>query len=84
MSLRHEQAARFIRDLQRFYIQPITQDVVFAALRHRRQFGISYWDSLILAAAYMCGCDAVFSEDLSAQQEYDGLRVITPFTEQQS
>ena len=25
------------------------------------------------------GCDAVYSEDLSSEQDYDGLRVINPF-----
>ena len=28
------------------------------------------------------GCDAVYSEDLSAQQDYDGLQVINPFLEE--
>ena len=27
------------------------------------------------------GCDAVYSEDLSSEQDYDGLRVINPFPE---
>lgn len=82
-SLRHEQAARFIRDLQRFYIQPVTQEMVSTALIYCQRFSLSYWDSLILAAARTCGCDAVYSEDLSAQQEYDGLRVINPFATHQ-
>ena len=38
------------------------------------------WDSAILAAARMCGCDAVYSEDPSDEQDYDGLRVVNPFT----
>ena len=42
-------------------------------------FGLSYWDGAILAAARSLGCDAVYSEDLSAEQDYDGLRVINPF-----
>lgn len=33
----------------------------------------------ILAAARACGCDAVYSEDMSCEQDYDGLRVINPF-----
>ena len=55
-ALRHEQAVRFIRDLQRFYIQPVTQDVVSSALLYCQRVTLSYWDSLILAAARMCGC----------------------------
>lgn len=33
----------------------------------------------ILAAARLLGCDAVYSEDMSSTQDYDGLRVINPF-----
>ena len=46
-----------------------------------RRFLLSYWDGAILAAAAAAGCDAVYSEDLSAEQDYDGLRVINPFAE---
>lgn len=80
-ALSHEQAARFIRDLQRFYIQPITEETVSSALHYCHRYTLSYWDSLILAAARLCGCDAVYSEDLSSQQDYDGLLVINPIAE---
>ena len=43
------------------------------------RFQLSYWDSAILAAALVIGCDTVLSEDLSSEQEYDGLRVTNPF-----
>ena len=45
----------------------------------RARYGISYWDAAILAAAKMLGCDAVYSEDLSREQDYDGVWVINPF-----
>ena len=35
----------------------------------------------ILAAARVAGCDAVYSEDMSAAQDYDGPRVLNPFAE---
>ena len=47
-----------------------------------RSYGLAYWDGAILAAARSLGCDAVYSEDLSAGQDYGGLRVINPFQEQ--
>ena len=43
--------------------------------------GLSYWDAAILAAAKMLGCEAVYSEDMSHEEDYDGLRVINPFSE---
>jgi predicted nucleic acid-binding protein len=47
-------------------------------LHRRRQ--ISYWDAAILAAAKQMGCTVVYSEDLNAGQNYDGVTVVIPFT----
>ena len=55
-----------------------------AAFTIRERFGLSYWGSAILAAARECGCDAVYSEDLSDEQDYNGLRVINPFVDSPS
>lgn len=60
-------------------IYEITLDVLHAAFAIRERFGLSYWDSAILAAARACGCNLVYSEDLSHIQDYDGLRVVNPF-----
>ena len=54
----------------------VTIEVFRAAVSISRRFGLSYWDGAILAAARSLGCDAVYSEDLSSEQDYDGLRVI--------
>jgi predicted nucleic acid-binding protein len=51
-----------------------------AAFALRDRFRLSYWDSAILAAAKACGCLVVFSEDLSSNQDYDGIRVVNPFS----
>ena len=79
-ALTHDEAVAFTEALKRFPVQTITLDVMRAAFAIRERFGLSYWDSAILAAARACRCDAVYSEDLSAEQDYDGLRVVNPFT----
>ena len=81
--LTHDEAVEFIRLLQRFRIQPLTLNVINAVLRYCERFSLSYWDSAILAAARESGCDMVYSEDMSNEQDYDGLRVINPFAESQ-
>ena len=43
------------------------------------RFGLSFWDSLIVAAAQMAGCDVLLTEDLQHDLEIDGLRVVDPF-----
>ena len=60
-------------------MQPLTLETFDRALQYRESFRLSYWDCLILAAAKLSGCEAVYSEDMSASQDYDGTRVINPF-----
>lgn len=43
------------------------------------QYGLSWWDSLIVAAAERSCCQALLSEDLSAGGVYRGIKVINPF-----
>jgi predicted nucleic acid-binding protein len=82
--LTHAEAVEFIRLLQRFRIQPLTLSVINTALRYCELFSLSYWDSAILAAAKESGCVMVYSEDMSNEQDYDGLRVINPFATSES
>ena len=77
-----EHALQFIESLKRFPIQAVTLEVFHAGITISRRFGISYWDGTILAAARALGCEAVYSEDLSAEQDYAGLRVINPFRDE--
>ena len=80
LQLTHEETTQFINTvLLRFSVQDITPDLVLDAFSLRARFGLNYWDCAILAAARLLGCDAVYSEDMSDTQDYDGLRVINPF-----
>ena len=79
-ALTHREAVDFATSLHRFRVQSLTLDVIHVAFGICERFGLSYWDSAILAAAKACNCDVVYSEDLSAEQDYDGLRVLNPFT----
>lgn len=40
---------------------------------------ISFWDSLIVAAAEKARCEYIMSEDLNAGQSYRGIVVVNPF-----
>ncbi|HEV2973213.1 MAG TPA: PIN domain-containing protein [Pirellulales bacterium] len=57
----------------------LTAALFRAAIDVQQRFQLSYWDATILAAAKQMGCRAVFSEDLNAGQNYDGVTVINPF-----
>lgn len=56
-----------------------TQNWHLYALNLRTTFALSYWDSLIVAAAQEAGCHTLISEDMQHQQQIDGLRIINPF-----
>ena len=76
-----DDALVFLGTLMRFPIQEVTLDVFRTGVAISQRFGLSYWDGAILAAARALGCDAVYSEDMSSQQDYDSLRVINPFAD---
>ena len=80
--LTHDDALAFLGTLLRFPVQDVTLDLFREAVIISHRYQLSYWDGAILAAARALGCEAVYSEDLSAQQDYDGLRVINPFREE--
>ena len=39
---------------------------------------LSLWDGTILAAARYAGATVVWSEDLSEDQDYNGIRIVNP------
>lgn len=74
-----------IRELVRsWYADCLVTDISEAQFLHasllRERLSISYWDSLIVAAALDAGCSALYSEDLQHGQVIDGrMTVINPF-----
>lgn len=43
------------------------------------RYGLSWWDSLIVAAAQIGGCTHLLTEDLQDGQDLDGVLVVDPF-----
>ena len=74
-------ALDFLEPILMLRVQSVTPEVFRDGAALSRRFRLSYWDGAILAAARACGCDIVYSEDLSGGQDYDGVRVINPFRE---
>ena len=40
---------------------------------------LSFWDAMIVAAAALSGCGTLYSEDMSHDAEYEGVRIVNPF-----
>ncbi|MEO8658024.1 MAG: PIN domain-containing protein [Bryobacteraceae bacterium] len=75
----HESATGLIEAWSRFRIQDMTLSVLNSALLIRQEYGFSYWDSAIVAAAKALGCVRLYTEDLNHGQVVDGVTIINPF-----
>ena len=58
---------------------PIDGDVVLRAVQAHAQYGVHFYDGMILAAAERGACKKIWSEDLNAGQQYFGCVVENPF-----
>jgi predicted nucleic acid-binding protein len=54
-------------------------DVVRRAVDVRAEYGLHFYDGMIVAAAERAGCERIWSEDLNASQKYFGIAVENPF-----
>ena len=63
-----------------YQVLDTTKDTVLTAVNGTRRYQISYWDSLIWAAAKLNGVPYVLSEDFSHGQTLDGVTFLNPFT----
>lgn len=79
LKLPEARVLRVLEKLGAFPVLPVDETVFWSALEIRKRYGISYWDSAILAAAMELGCDTVYSEDLNHGQIYAGVKVVNPF-----
>jgi predicted nucleic acid-binding protein len=52
---------------------------ILSALQTEERYGISFWDSLILAAAESGGAEVLYTEDLNDGQQYGKILVRNPF-----
>jgi predicted nucleic acid-binding protein len=57
----------------------ITPELAREALVVQDEYGISYYDSLIVATAEKLGCNEILTEDLNDGQTYRGMVARNPF-----
>jgi len=73
------EAERMVQELRRLPVVAIDADDVLSAVAWSQEWGISYWDSLVVASARTAGCERILSEDLADGRSYGGVRVENPF-----
>lgn len=77
--LEPETAGEIVRDLSYWRIHaPVAEDVL-GAIDLQQRYTVSFWDAMILWSAQQLGCSTIWSEDLSEDQDYNGVRVVNPF-----
>lgn len=59
--------------------QPTDLQLISRAREMEVRYRISWWDSLIVAAAQLQDCTTLLTEDLQDGMEFDGVRVRNPF-----
>ena len=78
-SLSPERTEAFISLFYPLLRTEVTSDMVRSAMFIKREYGIQYYDALIVAAAEKLGCHEIISEDFNAGQVYHGMIAINPF-----
>lgn len=74
-----DDAEKIINIMSILPVEEIDLPLVKRAIDTQKRYGISYWDSLILAAAERSGCGRILSEDLNDGQQYNGVFIENPF-----
>ena len=77
--LARQSAREEIQDLMSWSPIPIDARLIEGAWNLQDRFGLSFWDSLIAAAARSAGCRFLLTEDLQHDQDLNGVRVLSPF-----
>jgi len=55
--------------------------MVRRAVEAHAEYGVRFYDGMIVAAAERGGCERIWSEDFNAGQKYFGIVVENPFRE---
>ena len=57
----------------------VTIDLVRHAIDVKEEYGIQFYDALIVSTAEKLGCTEIVSENLNPDQTYRGMVVVNPF-----
>jgi len=74
-----EQARAEIRNLLAWKPVVMNAEILEHGWKIQDRYRLSFWDSLIVAAAKAASCRFLLTEDLQADQDFDGVVVVNPF-----
>lgn len=68
-----------VRNLSFLPLVRIDTEIILSAIGRSRRLQFSFWDALIVEAAFAGGADRLLTEDLQHGQVIDGLKIENPF-----
>lgn len=60
-------------------ILPVELENILKAIDIHKQYGFSFWDSLVVASAILADVERLLTEDLQDGQNIDGVLIVNPF-----
>ncbi len=79
-ALAEEEAWGYVRSFMTWDPQPVDAALTMRAREIKRRYRLSWWDSLIVAAAQAQNCTLLLTEDLQDHAVFGGVTVRNPFT----
>ena len=73
------EAREIVGDIAAWRPIPVDLSVIRRAWSLEPRYALSWWDSLIVAAAQVSQCTVLLTEDLQHGQVFDSVRVVNPF-----
>ena len=74
-----EVIAEWYSYMNQLLVSEVTREMLRNAMDIQKEYGLQYYDAVIIAAAEKYGCHEIVSEDLNAGQIYRGIVVVNPF-----
>jgi predicted nucleic acid-binding protein len=76
-----EESARIVERYLSWRVVDNTRHLLREALTEQQKWGLSFWDSLIVAAARRAGASTLWTEDLNEGQDLGGLLIANPLAD---
>ena len=73
-----QQSASHVSDYLAWQVVDNDRALLRSAFDVQQRWQLSFWDSLIVAAAQRCGASQLWTEDLQATQQFEAVRVVNP------
>jgi predicted nucleic acid-binding protein len=77
--LPRSQAREIIRSYAVWQIETIAAEQVLRASEIEERYQLSFWDALIVVAAWEAGADTILSEDMPGGQRIESILIENPF-----